>query len=68
MSAEPPTSVPQLETVTPTPAVDTDIYGPQFTDEMAATTEVLYKLGHRGVDHSDELTLTVTEHSDRFGE
>jgi hypothetical protein len=35
---------------------------------MAAIAEVLYKLGHRGVDHSDELTLTVTEHGDRFGE
>jgi hypothetical protein len=35
---------------------------------MAAITGVFYKLGHIGVDHSDELTLTVTEHSDRFCE
>ena len=54
--------------VTPTPAVDTDIYGPQFTDEMVSIAEVLYDLGHRGVDHSDELTLAVTGRGDRLGE
>jgi hypothetical protein len=58
----------QSGTVTPTPAVDTAIYGPQFTDEMATIVEVLYDMGHRGVDHSDELTLAVTGRGDRFDE
>jgi len=33
---------------------------------MASIVEVLYDLGHRGVDHSDELTLAVTGRGDRF--
>ena len=35
---------------------------------MAGIVEVLYDLGHRGVDHSEELTLAVTGRGDRFDE
>ena len=53
---------------TPTPEVDRDVYGPQFSDEMAAIAEVLYELGHRDIDYGGDLTLAVTGHGDRLSE
>ena len=53
---------------TPTPAVDTDAYGPQFSDEMAVIAEVLYDLGHREIDYGGELTLAVTGSGNHLSE